>query len=352
MVERGDSEPGITAEIIEGVERDLPTADVDAFYAKEIDFNLSAVTPFVAGPNEVKTITPVPEIEKRRVRIAKAFLLSCVNGRLDDFIEAAEVLRGKRVADGVKLYIAAASSEIEQEAQRLGYWDTLLRAGGVRLPPGCGPCIGLGEGILEAGEVGISATNRNFKGRMGSPESKVYLASPGVVAASAVAGYISSPIPSGDAGGFREALGRAGKVRVNPKPKSVVSRIDVIDGFPETIEGELLLVPKDNMNTDGIYGKEFTYEDNLTPGEMGSKAMLNYDPHFQQIARTGDILVGGFNFGSGSSREQAATALKYRGLQMVIAGSFSQTYKRNAFNNGYILIECPELLEELRAEER
>ena len=122
-----------------------------------------------------------------------------------------------------------------------------------------------------------------------------------------------------------------------------------MDGFPAHLEGELLFVPKDNMNTDGIYGKEFTYQDNLSPDEMGSKAMLNYDPHFQDVAADGDILVGGYNFGSGSSREQAATALKYRGLSMIIAGSYSQTYKRNAFNNGYIVIECPELVDELKA---
>jgi homoaconitate hydratase len=102
------------------------------------------------------------------------------------------------------------------------------------------------------------------------------------------------------------------------------------------------------MNTDGIYGKDWTYQEGLTPEEMGSKAMLNYDPRFQEIAERGDLLVGGFNFGTGSSREQAATALKFRGIQLVIAGSFSQTYKRNAFNNGYVLIECPDLVEELR----
>ena len=102
------------------------------------------------------------------------------------------------------------------------------------------------------------------------------------------------------------------------------------------------------MNTDGIYGKEFTYQDGLSPDEMGSKAMLNYDPKFQELAQAGDILIGGYNFGSGSSREQAATALKFRGIQMVIAGSYSQTFKRNAFNNGYIVVECPELVDELR----
>ncbi len=351
MRKRGDAEPRLTPALIERIEADLPRADSDAFYAKELDFDLSAVTPFVAGPNEVKTITPLPEIERRRVKIAKAFLLSCVNGRLEDFIEAARILKGKRVAGGVTLYIAAASSEIEDEAQRLGHWDTLIQAGAVRLPPGCGPCIGLGEGVLEAGEVGISATNRNFKGRMGSPESQVYLASPAVVAASAVAGYIAEPEHGvADADELRETLRRGSKTRVQPRAPVEAPHVEIIEGFPEVIEGELLWVPKDNMNTDGIYGKEFTYQDDLTPDEMGSKAMLNYDPQFQQIAREGDILVGGFNFGSGSSREQAATALKYRGLQMVIAGSYSQTYKRNAFNNGYIVIECPALVERLRAD--
>jgi homoaconitate hydratase len=114
------------------------------------------------------------------------------------------------------------------------------------------------------------------------------------------------------------------------------------------VEGTLLLIPKDNLNTDGIYGKDYTYRDDMTPEEMAKVAMLNYDPKFQEIAQVGDILVGGWNFGSGSSREQAATALKYRKLPLIIAGSYSQTYKRNAFNNGYIVIECPKLVRELR----
>ena len=194
---------------------------------------------------------------------------------------------------------------------------------------------------MEPGETGISATNRNFKGRMGAADSKVYLASPAVVAASAVTGYIAAP-----AGVATTAL--AGKLEAREAPAPPKERINIREGFPRVIEGTLLLVPKDNLNTDGIYGKDYTYRDNMTPAEMGKVAMLNYDPHFQQIAQDGDILVGGWNFGSGSSREQAATALKYRGIQMIIAGSYSQTYKRNAFNNGYIVIECPRLVTELR----
>ncbi|MFQ5599812.1 MAG: aconitase family protein, partial [Candidatus Krumholzibacteriia bacterium] len=200
-------------------------------------------------------------------------------------------------------------------------------------------------------EVGISATNRNFKGRMGSRDSFVYLASPAVVAASAVAGYIASPAGTGrrPAAELRRALERGSAARAQATGTAAVASVEILEGFPAALEGELLLVPKDNMNTDGIYGKDWTYQEGMTPEEMGAKAMLNYDPKFQEVAQRGDILVGGYNFGTGSSREQAATALQFRGIQMVIAGSFSQTYKRNAFNNGYILVECSELVEELQA---
>ena len=223
-----------------------------------------------------------------------------------------------------------------------------MQAGAIELPPGCGACIGLGEGTLEAGEVGISATNRNFKGRMGSRDSFVYLASPLVVAASAIAGKIAGvEAATGSAADARAKVEANSSCRVNNVTRPAAG-VQIMPGFPERIEGELLYVTQDNLNTDGIYSKDWTYKEGMTPEEMAKVAMENYDPAFQQVAREGDVLVGGYNFGSGSSREQAATALKYRGLQMVMAGSFSQTYKRNAFNNGYICIECPELVEDLR----
>jgi homoaconitate hydratase len=339
--ERGDPKPRLTEEAVERMEPSIPRADEDARYAKEIGFDLGSVVPHVAGPNEIKTITPLPEIERRKVTIQKAYLLSCVNSRLEDIADAARVIKGKKVARGVKLYLAAASAEIERQAKALGHWDDLLEAGAIPLPPGCGPCIGLGEGILEEGEVAISATNRNFRGRMGDRSAQAYLASPAVVAASAAAGWIASPAPL-------ESAGIVGAIRTSPSEPARAA-VEIIGGFPQEIRGPIVFCDKDNLNTDGIYGKEFTYRDDLSPAEMGRKAMLNFDPAFQEIARQGDILVGGCNFGSGSSREQAATALKYRGLRMAIAGSYSQTYKRNAFNNGYIVIECPDLVTLVRA---
>jgi homoaconitate hydratase len=114
------------------------------------------------------------------------------------------------------------------------------------------------------------------------------------------------------------------------------------------VTGRALWLPVDNLNTDGIYSGKLTYRDDVTPEEMARASMENYDPKFDGIARTGDVIVAGRNFGTGSSREQAATCLKLRGIPCVIAASFSETYKRNAFNNGFIVFECPELVEHLR----
>jgi homoaconitate hydratase len=317
-----------------------PSADAGARYAQSIVLDLARVEPSISGPNEVKVMTSLAEMRERRQTIHKAYLLSCVNGRADDFTDAAEALAGKPVADGVQLYIAAASSEVEAESRRRGDWQRLIDAGARPLPPGCGPCIGLGEGLLEDGEVGISATNRNFRGRMGSRDAEAYLASPAVVAASAAAGYITSPWDG--AGGLDVAtIERADPA---PAPAAVAIRA----GFPRALEGDVLFLDADNLDTDGIYSKDWTYRDDVTPRAMAEVAMANYDPQFRSKARAGDILVGGFNFGTGSSREQAATCLKFLGIRLLVAGSFSETYKRNAFNNGYLCLECPALVLDLR----
>ncbi|MCP4686046.1 MAG: homoaconitase, partial [bacterium] len=169
------------------------TGDSDAFYSKELTLDLSTVSPHVAGPHNVKTFTSVTAMRERKLKVHKAYLVSCVNSRVEDLAAAAKVIKGKKVADGVEFYIAAASNEVQAESEARKDWQTLLDAGAIALPPGCGPCIGLGKGLLGDNEVGISATNRNFKGRMGSRSAEAYLGSPEVVAASAVAGYIDLP---------------------------------------------------------------------------------------------------------------------------------------------------------------
>jgi homoaconitate hydratase len=319
------------------------TADSDADYAIELELDLATVVPHVSGPNEVKTMVSLPEMERKRVPIQKAYLLSCVNARFEDLRDAAEVIRtrGGHVAEGVEFYLAPASAETQARAESTGDWQTLIGAGAIPLPPGCGACIGLGRGLVQKGETAISATNRNFKGRMGDRESFVYLASPAVVAASALAGFISSPTH------FTERAAGTATRRPEKKPRSAGS-VQIMDGFPSSVRGRILFIDKDNLNTDGIYGSKHTYRDDMTPEQMAAVTFENYDPNFNALYQKGDVVVGGLNFGSGSSREQAATALKFKGIPCVIAGSFSETYKRNAFNNGFVVFECLKLVNYLR----
>jgi homoaconitate hydratase len=322
-------------------ERNPVLPDADAQYAAHVTLDLAEVAPHVSGPDSVQVMMSVAEAQSKKIAIQKAYLVSCANSRLEDLEAAARVLEGKKIAPTVQFYVAAASKEVQQEAAKSGAWQTLVSAGAQTLPPGCGPCIGLGTGLLEAGEVGISATNRNFKGRMGSREAKCYLASPEVVAASAMAGYVCAPQESSTAA----TLKRDFVALEMPLPGD--ESVSIVPGFPERLRGRLVFVPQDNLNTDGIYGKDYTYREDMTPAMMAQVVFENYDPQFAARTSAGDIVIGGFNFGTGSSREQAVTSLKAKGIPLVIAGSFSQTYLRNAFNNGFLCIEVPQLVRKL-----
>ncbi|NQV30990.1 MAG: homoaconitase, partial [Candidatus Marinimicrobia bacterium] len=325
---------------ISQLKQTAPYADPDAFYAKELELDLASVEPNVSGPDNVKTMTAAKTMEQQNLKIHKAYLVSCVNSRVDDLAEAARTIKGQKVADHVEFYVAAASSEVQAESEARGDWQALMDAGAKPLPPGCGPCIGLGVGLLGEDEVGISATNRNFKGRMGAKSAKAYLASPAVVAASAVAGKVISP--------FAYDAGKAqGQIKVNKKAAAAAVAVSILEGFPQTLSGNILFCHQDNLNTDGIYPGKYTYIDDFTPDQQAGVVMENYDAGFVDMVESGDFLVGGFNFGTGSSREQAATSLKYRGISLVLAGSFSETYKRNAINNGFLVLEAPELVNDL-----
>ncbi|MBI3698488.1 MAG: 3-isopropylmalate dehydratase large subunit [Acidobacteria bacterium] len=167
--------------------------DPDARYERilVIDAGHEVREPQIACPHAVDQVKPLSEVGE--VLVDQAVVGSCTNGRLEDLEIAARVVAGHRVHPRTRLLVIPASQQIYREAMRLGYLDTLIEAGAMINPPGCGPCVGVHQGILAAGEVCISSTNRNFIGRMGSKESGVYLASPAVVAASAVAGRIVHP---------------------------------------------------------------------------------------------------------------------------------------------------------------
>ena len=337
------SHPRINRSTIDLLKNNPLTADKDAFYIQNLELDLNTVSLHISGPNHVKNMTSINDAMNKDIKIDKAYLVSCVNSRVEDLAEAAKTIKGKKIAPHVKFYIAAASSEVQAESEKRGDWQALIDAGATSLPPGCGPCIGLGVGLLEPGEVGISATNRNFKGRMGDPTAEAYLASPSVVAASAIAGKIVSPSDF-------DYTKPIGNINLNQKSKDAISNVSLLDGFPEILKGEIIFCHQDNLNTDGIYPGKYTYIDDFSPKQMAEVVMENYDLKFGKIVSAGDILVGGYNFGTGSSREQAATSLMHRGIQMVFAGSFSQTYKRNAINNGYLVIETENLLTDLLKE--
>lgn len=165
--------------------------DPDASYAQEIEYNAGTIEPMVACPHTVDNVKPLSEV--RGTKIDQAFLGTCTNGRLDDLAAAAEVLAGRKIANGRRMIIIPASEEVYLAALQAGYLETFLKAGAVIESPGCGPCMGNHMGVPAVGEVSISTANRNFRGRMGTKESEIYLASPVVVAASAVAGVIESP---------------------------------------------------------------------------------------------------------------------------------------------------------------
>src|SRR5258706_6192194 len=228
---------------IEGWERNALAPDTDAIYAARIVLDLGSVTPHVSGPDTVQIMQSLAEMQKNKVAIQKASLISCVNSRVEDLEAAAKVLKGKKIAGGVKFYLSAASKWVQEEAERRGTWQTLVDAGATPLPSGCGPCIGLGVGLLEPGEVGISATNRNFKGRMGSRDARCYLASPEVVAASAVAGYIRGPHEFSATAPERQYTELAG-------PSGGAEKVEGFAGFPQRLRGRLAFMPPDNVNHD------------------------------------------------------------------------------------------------------
>ncbi|KAG4282436.1 homoaconitase, mitochondrial [Fusarium proliferatum] len=387
----GSSKDRINHKRIDELDQNRLSADPGATYAKELYLNLSTLSPIVSGPNSVKVATPLHKLEAENIPVNKAYLVSCTNSRASDIAAAARVFReaakeGKpaKVAPGVEFYISAASVPEQKIAEEAGDWQVLVEAGAIPMISGCGQCIGLGKGLLEPGEVGISASNRNFKGRMGSTSAKAYLSSPEIVAASALQGKIAGPgwyqkpegvekVIIGEGSGdfvadkalsIEDALDKiineadaliaaaekseGATEEASPAASEEESLTEILPGFPEKVEGEIVFCDSDNINTDGIYPGKYTYEDNISTEKMAEVCMENYDTEFGKIAQPGDILVTGFNFGCGSSREQAATAILAKKIPLVVSGSFGNIFSRNSINNALMGVEVPRLVERLR----
>lgn len=169
----------------------FPKKEYDGVYEKEFNFDVSNLSPQIACPHAVDNVKDVTEVEGKEIN--QAVLGSCTNGRMEDLRIAANILKGKKIAKGVRMLVFPASMNIYRKALEEGLIKTFIDAGALVLNPGCGPCLGAHEGILASNEVAITSTNRNFKGRMGSRDAEVYLASPATVAASALRGMITDP---------------------------------------------------------------------------------------------------------------------------------------------------------------
>ena len=172
-------------------ELNIVKSDSDADYENEMHFDITDMEPQIACPNDVDNVCDISKIEG--THIDQCLIGSCTNGRLSDLKDAAEILKDKKINNDIRLLILPASREIYKQAMHLGYIDTFIDAGAIICNPGCGPCLGGHMGVLSEGEVCISTTNRNFKGRMGDPASSVYLSNSKVVAASAITGNITNP---------------------------------------------------------------------------------------------------------------------------------------------------------------
>lgn len=317
-----------------GREIELVQADVDAKYDKEFVIDMEEFVPRVSLPGAPHDTIAVSEIKGRK--IDSAFIGSCTNGRYDDLAAAAAVLYNRKVAPGVVLKIVPSTDEIWQKCLNDGLIDVFKAAGALVSNAGCAGCAAGQVGQNGPGEVTISTGNRNFPGKQGKGE--VYLASPAVVAASAVAGYVTTPDQIPDSPAIfshppknEEPENGSGKADQSPKTKQERA-------FPVEVSGRVWYIREDNIDTDMIFHNRYLAITDIR--EMGQYALDNLEGYrdFSQKAQPGDVVVARKNFGSGSSRQQAVDCFISLGISCIIAESFGAIYERNAINAGFPIL--------------
>ncbi len=310
-------------------------ADPDAHYEREITLDAGRFVTRVSRPGKPHDTVPADEVHG--TRIDSAFVGSCTNGRIEDMRVVADILRGRHVAPGVVMKIVPATDEVWMQCLTEGLLKVFKEAGALVSNAGCAGCAAGQVGQNGPGEVTISTGNRNFPGKQGKGE--VYLASPAVVAASAVAGYITTPdrIPDKPLQpDFREKEERlaAARKKAETQPRHEM---------PVVLEGRVWIIERDNIDTDMIFhNRHLTVTDIREMGQYAFGNLEGYE-HFAREARPGDIIITGRNFGAGSSRQQAVDCFKSLGVQAILARSFGAIYERNAINAAFPVLTYDDL---------
>ncbi|SDW68333.1 aconitase [Kandleria vitulina] len=321
------------------------SADEDATYDERLDIDLSTLEPMVAKPHSPDAVVAATELEG--MPINQVVIGSCTNSSLNDMMHAAAILKGHRVNDNVSLVIAPGSSSILAMLSENGALADMIHAGARILECGCGPCIGMGQAPLSKG-VSLRTINRNFKGRSGTNDASVYLVSPEVAALSAIKGCFSSDFSDYEAleevpmtpfiknpNYFINDYDPNHEVYMGPNIKPVPRGEKLTDSYT----GKMVLKVGDNISTDHIVpsdSKLLPYRSNVP--HLAKFSFYKVDPDFYKraVANNGGFIVGGDNYGQGSSREHAALVPNYLKIKAVVALSFARIHRSNLINNGIL----------------
>ncbi|PLX14489.1 MAG: homoaconitate hydratase [Marinilabiliales bacterium] len=308
-------------------------ADTDAAYAEVHEIDISKFVKMVSRPGKPHDAVDISS--EKLVRIDSAFVGSCTNGRMEDMRAVANILKNRKIAPGVVMKIVPTTDEIWQQCLDEGLIKIFKDAGALFSNAGCAGCAAGQVGQNGPGEITISTGNRNFPGKQG--KGSVYLASPATVAASAVAGYITSEDDIPDEPPVYDFS------VVDEKLSDISLNTAAHEEKNTEIEGRVWIINEDNIDTDMIYHNR--YLQITDPKEMGQYIFDNLEGHedFAKKAKPGDIVITGKNFGAGSSRQKAVDGFKTLGIQAIIAESFGAIYERNAINAAFPILTYNDL---------
>lgn len=341
--------------------------DEDAEYDEEIRINLSELRPLIACPHQPDNVKPYEEVEKKPVQ--QVFIGSCTNTSYADLAKVALIMKGRHVAEGVQCTCGISSRQIYKQLLKDGYLGMLVDAGVRLLEIACGPCCAIGQTPPTNG-IAVRTSNRNFKGRAGNPNAKIYLVSPETAAATAITGtFATAEEIMGDdvavLGTIHEPdfYENDDSMIIPPLPEEEAKKVEIVKGpniafLPvpdkpeENLKAQISLKGRDNISTDDITPASAQFSSMRSNIPLMSKYCYHrYDPGFAERAKKmgKSIIVGGENYGQGSSREHAAINPMYLGVKAIIAKSIARIHRGNLINHGIVpmLFENPDDYEKL-----